>query len=740
MDNLKYNLIIPTSRMKKVLLFLFFVFSFLAFNLNIVEAQESTDGMSFDDKKHTTTKLFKDLPATVEFEIYLPAGHSARSGVIFGNFTRDGIKNALEFEIASGGKPRFYYHNINGEVVDIRFNTTVKTGDWVSIAYVYDEINEKIYCYNDGILCEEIDTVNSKNFEKFTAISPAALNEYFVVGGDNRTNNSQFFQGQIRSITLYNDVKAIDEITAVVDLNDEDLISYYEMNGSTTEIIKDLSGNNYDFKYCSEWIEADEKEPVKDYAYSFAIVGDTQYLGWASSKNNDVANVPTQDRMNVLYKWLADNVESKKIEFVIGLGDITDDDTDAEWKNAASSISMLDGVVPYSLIRGNHDTSEMFFKTFGNETYMSQFDGFYQEGSINSSYKALRVGKTDYLFLTLDYGADDAELAWAGSVIEAHPTHKVIISTHTYLYKDGTTISTGDDYSPNDSNDVDFSIDKEFNDGQDMWEKLISKYANIEFVLSGHDPSPNVMNIQVEGVHGNIVNQMLIDAQNMDRDIFGATGMVCMFYFNEDGSQMEIEYYSTIRNQFYRVTNEYTVDLSNTGTNVHNYSDYYNETHHWQMCDDCGRETEKIAHVYDNDGDDKCNICGAIRKIDSHLEHSFTDVKSDEYVHYHECSVCHARDELSLEVHKFDNLCDKDCNECGYERSTEHNYSVIKNDGENYWKECSWCGDKIPTEAPMPEPSSGCSGSIIGTVSITIFLIVTSIVILFLKKRQLKNN
>ena len=723
--------------MKKFLLILLFVFSLFTISVNTALAQDGDEGMSFDAKKHTTIKLFDELPITVEFEIKLPAGHSARSGVILGNFNREGIKNSLEFEIASGGKPRFYYHNSNGEIVDIRFNTVVETGSWVNVAFVYDELNKKIYCYNAGVLCDEIDTVNSKNYETFTSLAPSILNEYFVLGGDNRSNNTQYFKGQIRSVTLYSAVKTSEELNASVELNDEDLLAHYEMDNTTSEVITDLSGNHYDFKYCPEWINAEDKEPVTDYAYSFAVIGDTQYLGWASSKNNDVANVPTPDRMDVLYQWLANNVESKKIEFVIGLGDITDDDTDEEWSNAANSISKLDGLVPYSLIRGNHDTSEQFYKTFGNETYMSQFDGFYQEGSINSSYKTLRVGQTDYLFLTLDYGADDAELAWAGSVIEAHPTHKVIISTHTYLYKDGTTISTGDDYSPNDSNDVDFSIDKEFNDGQDMWEKFVSKYANIEFVLSGHDASPNVMNIQATGVHGNTVNQMLIDAQNMDRDISGATGMVCMFYFNEDGSQMEIEYYSTIRNQYYRITNQYTVDLSNTGTNAHNYSQYYNETHHWQMCDVCNVQIDKGEHSYDNACDADCNICSAVRRTDGH---SFTVEKHDEQIHYFECSVCHLKDETSILAHKFDNACDKDCNDCNFERTIEHDYSISKNDGVNYWKECSVCGDKLSTEAPeptiQPEPQSGCNGSIAGTVFAVISLIGMAGTVFVLKKKN----
>ena len=51
--------------------------------------------------------------------------------------------------------------------------------------------------------------------------------------------------------------------------------------------------------------------------------------------------------------------------FAAGLGDITDDDANWEWKGAVKFIKKLDGKVPYSLIRGNHDKrSEVYEKCF----------------------------------------------------------------------------------------------------------------------------------------------------------------------------------------------------------------------------------------------------------------------------------------------------------------------------------------------------------------------------------------
>jgi hypothetical protein len=97
-----------------------------------------------------------------------------------------------------------------------------------------------------------------------------------------------------------------------------------------------------------------------------------------------------------------------------------------------------------------------------------------------------------------------------------------------------------------------------------MWDKLISKHENIVLVLSGHDPCDNVVMTQTEGDHGNIVTQMLIDPQGVDAAL-GVTGLVAMLYFSEDGSHVTVEYYSTVREQFFISTNQFEFDLAVVG-------------------------------------------------------------------------------------------------------------------------------------------------------------------------------
>ncbi|MBM3855772.1 MAG: metallophosphoesterase, partial [Verrucomicrobia bacterium] len=54
-------------------------------------------------------------------------------------------------------------------------------------------------------------------------------------------------------------------------------------------------------------------------------------------------------------RWIRENVAALAIRFVIHLGDIVDDNTDAEWRVADEAMGLLDGVVPYTVLPGNHD-------------------------------------------------------------------------------------------------------------------------------------------------------------------------------------------------------------------------------------------------------------------------------------------------------------------------------------------------------------------------------------------------
>lgn len=497
----------------------------------------SAGGLSFDNLSwEYKTEGYDEAPRTYAIRYLLPKdfSDSARAGVLFGNYDYTS-KACIGIEIHTGGKLRFYHRDAAGVESNLYAPNSVdgRTDIWAQLTITVK--NRTVTFYLNGL------KVGTK--ELAGDYSEDAAKDIFCIGGDMRSNNTAYFQGKIKEIVLYEEALDGDTVAALyedgVSAVTQSPIAHYDMTKASQDAdIADLSGNGYNAKYKAIFFE--DTTPVRDYAYSFAFIGDQQYL---------CDLYPEQTK--AMYDWLIENKEEKKIEFVFGLGDITDRDTDTEWQTAIDAIGRLDGVIPYSLVRGNHDSKAPFINSFSTDVYRNQFDGFYQDSILNS-YRTFTVGETDYLFVTLDYGANDDILAWASDIIEAYPDHRVIITTHAYLNSDGTTLDKTEDAAPSTSGGT--------NDGDDMWNKLVSQHANIVLVVSGHIVSEQIVYRQDKGVHGNTVTQMLIDPQWLDANRC-ATGLVALFRFSEDGREIDVEYYSTAQGKHFLKENQFSLTL-----------------------------------------------------------------------------------------------------------------------------------------------------------------------------------
>ena len=148
----------------------------------------------------------------------------------------------------------------------------------------------------------------------------------------------------------------------------------------------------------------------------------------------------------------------------------------------------------------------------------------------------------------------------------------------------------------------------------------------------------------------------------------------------------------------------------------HSYGDWSKDgTSHWHECTDTdcpNREesiTDKAAHVYTDDTDTTCDVCGYERTVTppSH-EHSYGDWRKDGTSHWHECTDtdCPNREESVTDkaAHVYTDDTDTTCNVCGYERtvtppSHEHSYGDWRKDGTSHWHECT------DTDCPNREES-----------------------------------
>ena len=176
------------------------------------------------------------------------------------------------------------------------------------------------------------------------------------------------------------------------------------------------------------------------------------------------------------------------------------------------------------------------------ESFMDNF------GDLRNTCREVVVGNVQYLIFTFQFGVSKSIVDWASQIIEAHPFHNVIITMHAYMYNDGTR-QDANDYYP------DSYI------GENLWNDFVSQHENITMVLSGHIDNEVLTYRQDKGVNGNVVTQMLIDPQGIDADV-SHSGMVAMFYFSEDGKNVQVEWYSTFQEQLYGYANRFELEVN----------------------------------------------------------------------------------------------------------------------------------------------------------------------------------
>lgn len=497
-----------------------------------------SDGMVFtSNDHHTIDSAFTETANTFETWVKFPKEYpqNIRGGIMLGN--SGNASDSVTYEVLENGNPSvtstLYAKGQSKGSKTITFNeVNLYNGEWTHVAIVSDRSNSSTTCYVNGVAVQTIEDILPETTNR----------EAGVLGGDFKPGNPLAFRGEMKSVALYSDARTAEEIVADMStVGTDNLMAYWDLSKDAVNgKLIDESGNGHDVTLGKVWFA--EKE-TKDYDYSFAIVGDTQYV-----------NYNWYDRYDDIYDWIVANKDERKIEYVLNMGDITENSSDTQWQRAATEHAKLDGLVPYSLVRGNHDKTAGFNAAFNKAPYNTSYSGSF-DGKIENTWRELVVGKIKYLIFTLDIGPSDEVLEWAGEVIEDHPYHNVIITTHVYLDKAGT---------PMDSSYNSASTNSTYggggNDAEDMWDKLIGKYENIVMVLCGHVSANTAVTTTRIGEHGNKVTQMLIDPQGVDNAI-GGTGMITMLNFSENGTKVSVETYSTAREMYFISQGQYEITV-----------------------------------------------------------------------------------------------------------------------------------------------------------------------------------
>ena len=122
---------------------------------------------------------------------------------------------------------------------------------------------------------------------------------------------------------------------------------------------------------------------------------------------------------------------------------------------------------------------------------------------------------------------------------------------------------------------------------------------------------------------------------------------------------------------------------SDASVHTHTYGAWSNDdADHWHECTDAactdkaGSIKDKAGHVYDDDADTTCNVCGYVRTVTPPAPvhtHTYGAWSNDDADHWQECTDAACTDKAGSVKdkagHVYDDAADTTCNVCGYVRT-----------------------------------------------------------------------
>lgn len=308
--------------------------------------------------------------------------------------------------------------------------------------------------------------------------------------------------------------------------------------------------------------------------FTVAVIPDSQYYTYYYYQNRLWNKFP-ENLETLFYKqieYIKENsvTNNGDIVFAIHLGDIVDHESTfmEEWLMAEKGMSILDNVIPFGIVPGNHDYDKIFNswnKDYNHKNRGLLFNDFFGPESHHFRNKEWYLDSFDdgmnqcicfdvegkkFLFFGLELEPSDYTLFWVQKLLDENKKIPTIIAIHTYLQLDGTL------------NDVRYRNESYGNDSSALWEKLISCNDQIIFIVCGHICDENngeCLRIQ-ENKYGNNVYAMLSDYQSrnewFDRNSVDGNkgalgdGWLRLLHFNIEQNEVVVKTYSTEFNEY----------------------------------------------------------------------------------------------------------------------------------------------------------------------------------------------
>lgn len=311
-------------------------------------------------------------------------------------------------------------------------------------------------------------------------------------------------------------------------------------------------------------LEHDHREVVTN-SFTLAVLPDTQIY---TESYPHIFTAQTQ--------WIANNRDALNIAFVLHEGDITNGNIEYHWRNANHSMGVLDNVLPYAMVMGNHDMGpggdcssreSMFNDYFPKNRFgqQSNLGGTFDSELMGNSFHLFSTGISDWLVIALEYLPREQVLEWANDIVASHWDRRVIILTHSHVHPDNSLFGSNPahHWNPND-----YGISSEpgsVNNGEQVWDKFIRRHSTISLALSGHfvdnDGTARVVGTS-EG--GNQVHQMLANYQHRKN---GGNGYLRLLECVPSKNQILVRTYSPYLDSYLTNPNhEFTLSGINLGS------------------------------------------------------------------------------------------------------------------------------------------------------------------------------
>lgn len=242
--------------------------------------------------------------------------------------------------------------------------------------------------------------------------------------------------------------------------------------------------------------------------------------------------------------WIVSNQVARSIAFVTHLGDIVehgDGGNSNEWFHATNAMYRLENPettlaahgIPYGVALGNHDFSTAtngerqasFYHQFFGPDHFAGRDYYGGTFGTNNHYELFSASGLDFIALHLEYQttADTNVLAWANSLLQAHPERRAIVTSH-YLLETGNPASFG-------------------GQGRAVYEALKGN-PNFFLMLCGHVPGEGR---RQDTFNNNTVHTLMSDYQGRTN---GGSGWLRILEFSPSNNVIRVKTYSPAYDQY----------------------------------------------------------------------------------------------------------------------------------------------------------------------------------------------